>query len=271
MEKFKAWLENSEKSSATVEKYMRDVTLFLDFSGKEVGKEIVRQFKDMLKEKYLPSSVNSMISSVNKYLEFIGREDCKVKALKIQKKVFIEDDKVLTKSEYMKLLETAQKNGNQRLYLLLQTVCSTGIRISELKYITIEALKVGYAEIELKGKLRVILIPKKISDKLLQYCKKKNIRSGCVFVTKSGKPLDRSNVWYDMKKLCVSAGVSEKKVFPHNLRHLFARTYYTAEKDIVKLADILGHSNINTTRIYTADSREFCRDQIEKLGLIKIK
>ena len=268
MYEFKSWLENSEKSNATIEKYMRDVELFLKFSGKEVEKETVRKFKEMLKEKYALSSVNSMISSVNTYLEFIGREECKVKTLKMQKKIFIEEDKNLTKADYKNLLDIAQKNGNRRLYLLLQTICSTGIRISELEYITVESLKNGYAEIELKGKSRVVLIPKQLSEKLLQYSKSKNILTGCVFVTKNGKPLDRSNVWHQMKKLCVGANVSEKKVFPHNLGHLFARTYYSSEKDIVRLADILGHSNINTTRIYTADSREICCEQIEKLGLL---
>ena len=193
----------------------------------------------------------------------------RVKNLKIQKQIFASTDKELTKTEYDRLLQVAKQKKNERLYLLMQTICSTGIRVSEVRYVTVEAVSRGIAEINCKGKRRQVFLPKQLCQILKQYIKEQKIKSGAVFVTKNGNPLDRSNIWSDMKKLCKAANVSEKKVFPHNLRHLFARTYYSLQKDIVRLADILGHSNVNTTRIYTMETGEIHRRQIQKLGLLR--
>lgn len=212
-----------------------------------------------------------MLSSINSFFEYNEWFDCKVKALKIQKQTFSAEDKELTKGEYQKLLEAAKQIENQRLYYLMQTICSTGIRVSELKFITVEAVKSRQARINCKGKVRMIWLSGELCRVLLMYIKENNIKSGSVFQTRTGKPLNRSNIWSDMKKLCKLAGVSEKKVFPHNLRHLFARTYYSLQKDIVRLADILGHSNVNTTRIYTMESGIVHRRQIQKLGQIFIR
>lgn len=264
---FKSELYKKERSRATAEKYIRDVKAFLSETKYPITKESVLKYKEYLCENYLPRSVNSMLSAVNAYLDFIGKGDCKVKAVKVQKRTFSDSEKELSRNEYERLLEAAK--SKPRLYFILQTICSTGIRVSELKFITVEALRRGYAEIDLKGKNRTILIPNKLCKALLKYAKAKKIGNGSVFVTKTGKPLDRSNIWADMKKLCKKACVDKKKVFPHNLRHLFARVYYSKEKDIVRLADILGHSSINTTRIYTMESGDIHRRQIEMLGLLK--
>jgi site-specific recombinase XerD len=264
---FEKELLKREKSRATIEKYIRDVRAFLKRCKGVLTEEGVLKYKSYLCEKYRPRSVNSMISSINCYLDFIGRGECKVKALKMQRRTFSDVDRELTRAEYERLLEASEKND--RMYFLLQTICSTGIRVSEVKFITVEALKYGCANIEMKGKTRTILMPKKLCRALLKYAKSKKITSGAVFITKCGNPLDRSNIWSDMKKLCDKAQVDKKKVFPHNLRHLFARVYYSREKDIVRLADILGHSSINTTRIYTMESGDIHRRQLEKLGLLR--
>jgi site-specific recombinase XerD len=213
--------------------------------------------------------VNAVLSSLNSFFNFMKWYDFKVKSLKIQTQIFASTDSELTKTEYDRLLQTAKQQGNTRLYLLMQTMCSTGIRISEVRYITVEAVARGIAEINCKGKCRQVFLPKQLCLILRPYIKEHNIKSGAVFVTRNGNPLDRSNIWSDMKKLCKAANVSEKKVFPHNLRHLFARTYYSQQKDIVRLADILGHSSINTTRIYTMETGEIHRRQIQKLGLLR--
>ena len=195
--------------------------------------------------------------------------DLRVKNLKIQKQIFASADRELTKAEYGRLLQAAQQKKNKRLYLLMQTICSTGIRVSEVRYVTVEAVSRGVAEIYCKSKHRQVFLPKQLCQILKRYIKEQKIKSGAVFVTKTGNPLDRSNIWSDMKKLCMAANVSEKKVFPHNLRHLFARTYYSLQRDVVRLADILGHSNVNTTRIYTMETGEVHRKQIQKLGLLR--
>ena len=272
IEKFRLYLINEEKSEATIEKYIRDIVKFrMWISGKALNKKIVLEYKQFLIESYAPASVNSMLSSINSFFEYNEWFDCKVKALKIQKQTFSAEDKELTKGEYQKLLEAAKQIENQRLYYLMQTICSTGIRVSELKFITVEAVKSRQARINCKGKVRMIWLSGELCRVLLLYIKENNIQSGSVFQTRTGKPLNRSNIWSDMKKLCKLAGVSEKKVFPHNLRHLFARTYYSLQKDIVRLADILGHSNVNTTRIYTMESGIVHRRQIQKLGQIFIR
>lgn len=269
IKKYHAYLLNEEKSEATIEKYIRDIKTFCHFVGeKEISKGLVLEYKNKLLEKYAPASVNSMLSSLNSYFSFFGCYDLKVKNVKIQKQIFVSDEKELSKTEYERLLETAKKRQNERLYLLMQTICSTGIRVSELKFITAEAVGKGFSEISCKGKRRKVFLPNALCKLLKNYLKKMKIKSGPVFITKNGNPLNRSNIWNDMKKLCLKAGVSAQKVFPHNLRHLFARTYYSVQKDIVRLSDILGHSNINITRIYTKESGEIHRKQIQKLGLL---
>ena len=262
-------LREEEKSRATIEKYIRDVKAFAEYSkGQLLSKVLVMEYKEYLKEHYAVSSVNSMLASVNRYLEFAGMTQYKVKQLKQQRKAYCEEEKELSKQEYIRLVQTANNSGKEQLSLILQTICSTGIRISELEYITVSAVSSGAAEVDCKGKSRRIYIPHKLKMLLLAYCRKHKIRSGCVFVTRKGKKVDRSNVWREMKRLCCEAMVDEKKVFPHNLRHLFARTYYRIEKDLSKLADLLGHSSINTTRIYIITSGEEHRRQVERMELI---
>ncbi len=270
IQKFKTYLINEEKSSATLEKYIRDVVAFKAWLGNRVvEKVVVMEYKQRLIKNYAPASANSMLSSINSFFEYMEWFDCKVKTFKIQKQIFANKDKELTKVEYERLLTAAKKKQNGKLYMLMQTICSTGIRVSELRYITTGAVQKGEAVINCKGKMRVVILPKQLCKMLASYIKEKKILSGSVFVTKNGKPLDRSNIWKLMKDLCESAGVSKDKVFPHNLRHLFARTYYSLEKDVVRLADILGHSSVNTTRIYTMETGEQHRIQIQRLGLLR--
>lgn len=267
---FKSGLMEEEKAQATIEKYVRDIFAFMQWlSGRTVEKQTVLEYKQKLIEKYAPASVNSVLSSLNKFFAFAGWFNCKVKSVKIQKQVFAKQERELTKKEYDRLLKTALHKDNKRLYLLMQTICSTGIRVSELKFITVEAVKAQKAIINLKGKTRSVFLPNMLCKMLLRFIKEGKIKSGSVFVSKNGKPLDRCNIYHDMKKLCESANVDRSKVFPHNLRHLFARTYYSLEKDISRLADILGHSSVNTTRIYTMETGEIHRKQIQKLGLLR--
>lgn len=267
---FNDYLINEEKAAATVNKYLYDIGEFQIWLGeKELCKTAVLAYKSYLCEHYAPASVNAALSSLNSFFNFTEWYDLRVKNLKIQKQIFASTDKELTKAEYDRLLQAAKQKKNERLYLLMQTICSTGIRVSEVRYVTVEAVARGVAEINCKGKRRQVFLPKQLCQILKQYIKAQKIKSGSVFVTKNGNPLDRSNIWSDMKKLCKAANVSEKKVFPHNLRHLFARTYYSLQKDIVRLADILGHSSVNTTRIYTMETGEVHRRQIQKLGLLR--
>ena len=263
---FKFFLTEEEKSEATIEKYIRDVRFFGEFiSNREITKQEVMEYKKNLVENYAPASVNSMLVSLNCFLHFIERPDCCVKLLKIQRQMFVSEKKELTAAEYRRLLKAAQ---GTRLELVIQTICETGLRVSELKYITIEAVEQGRATVECKNKTRVIFIPTPLRKVLLQYIKKSGIKAGSVFVTKSGKPLNRSNIWRDMKALCEKANVAPGKVFPHNLGHLFARTFYSIERDIVRLADLLGHSSINTTRIYIISSGFEHRKKMESMRLI---
>lgn len=271
IEKFKHYLIEEEKSSATLEKYMRDVTVFFTWlAGTELDKLTVLRYKEHLTMNYAPASVNSVLSSLNSFFEYNEWHGLKVKMLKIQKQIFAEKNKELTKAEYERLLNAAKDKKNERLYYLMQTICSSGIRVSELSAITIEAVKVRRATINCKGKMRVVILPKDLCKLLSEYAKGQKITSGPVFVTRTGKPLDRSTIWKMMKALCESAGVDREKVFPHNLRHLFARTYYSIQKDIVRLADILGHSSVNTTRIYTMETCDVHRRQIQRLGLLRL-
>lgn len=270
IQKFKTYLINEEKSSATLEKYIRDVIAFMQWlNDRVVEKTVVMEYKQNLIENYAPASANSMLSSINSFFGYMEWYDCKVKTFKIQKQIFANKDKELTKAEYDRLLTAAKKKPNGKLYMLMQTICSTGIRVSELRYITADAVRKGEAVINCKGKMRVVILPKQLCKMLASYVKEQKILSGSIFVTKTGKPLDRCNIWKLMKDLCESAGVSKDKVFPHNLRHLFARTYYSLEKDVVRLADILGHSSVNTTRIYTMETGEQHRIQIQRLGLLR--
>ena len=268
---FKNYLFEEEKSENTIEKYIRDITFFMTWiCGQEVTKILALDYKKQLCEKYAPASVNAAISSLNSFFAYMEWHDIRIKALKIQRQIFSSKDKELTKAEYARLLTAAKNKNNERLYYLMQTICSTGIRVSELRYITTSAIKSGQAIINCKGKMRIVILPKELCKMLKGYIKKNNIKKGSVFVSKNGKPLDRSYIWKMLKFLCESAGVSKDKVFPHNFRHLFARTYYSLQKDVVRLADILGHSSVNTTRIYTTETFDVHRRQIQKLGLLRL-
>ncbi len=257
-----------EKSAATVEKYLRDIRAFSAFLGNTaVTKEAVIAYKQSLVEEgYTVRSVNSMLSSINSLLNMLGWRDCRVRSLRTQRQIYCAEEKELTRNEYLRLLEAAQ--GQPQLRLVMETICGTGIRVSELRYFTVEAVRHGEVTVTCKAKTRTILLPKKLQQMLQNYAKENGIRSGAVFITRSGKPLNRSSIWRQMKQLCEAAGVRASKVFPHNLRKLFARTFYGIEKDIAKLADILGHSSINTTRIYIMSTGTEHRRKIERLGLV---
>lgn len=267
---FSAHLKNEEKSQNTTEKYLRDVRMFAaHFRDTEITKEMVIAYKSkLLAKRYAVRSVNSMLASLNSLFTFLGWSDCKVKSMKLQRQIYCPEEKELTKAEYLRLVNTAKRKGKERLNLILQTICGTGIRVSELEYITVEAAKSGKAVVALKGKTRSVFLVKELQKKLLRYATEQNISSGTIFITRNGKPLSRTNIWREMKGLCQEAGVNPQKVFPHNLRHLFARVFYGIEKDIAKLADILGHSSINTTRIYIISTGSEHRKRMENMHLI---
>lgn len=266
---FENHLSEQEKSSSTIEKYIRDVRAFSAFTGrKAITKETVILYKKHLQKNYAVRSVNSMLASVNSLFSFLGWHDLKVKSLKLQQQVFCPEEKELTKAEYYRLCTAAKHKHNKRLNLILQTICGTGIRVGELQYITVEAVKHGEAVVNCKAKTRTIFIVKELKQKLLRYAAEQGIKSGVIFVTKSGKPINRTNIWREIKALCKEANVNPQKVFPHNLRHLFARVFYGIEKDIAKLADILGHSSINTTRIYIISTGTEHRKRMENMRLI---
>ncbi len=268
IQSFYQYLIREEKSSATVEKYLRDARAFTVYVGAEVvTKDMVMAYKKYLQMKeYAVRSINSMLASLNSLLDFLGWSDCKVKAIKQQKQTYCAEEKELSKAEYLRLLEAAKKKP--QLQLVMQTICGTGIRVSELRFFTVEDVKQGEVIVNCKGKTRTILIPGKLRKLLLDYAKKEKIRSGVIFITRNGKTLNRSCIWAQMKELCKDARVNSSKVFPHNLRKLFARTFYGIEKDIAKLADILGHSSIDTTRIYIMTTGTEHRKKIERLGLV---
>lgn len=262
---FERYLTKEEKSRATVEKYLRDVRSFFRFSNTgSISKEQMIAYKEYLTDRYAPASVNSMLISLHSFLRYIGQQDCCVKLLKIQRQIFAKEEKELSCQEYQRLVKAA---GNTRLSFVLRTICGTGIRVSELEYITVEAVREGKAVVSCKNKTRVIFIPATVQKILSKYIKKSCFKTGSVFIGKNGKPLNRKNIWRDMKGLCSRAGVARCKVFPHNLRHLFARTFYRVEKDIVRLADLLGHSSINTTRIYTIENGRLHRDCLERVQI----
>lgn len=267
---FARHLQLEEKSAATIEKYLRDVRAFACWlGGREISKERNAAWKAHLVEQgYAPASINAKLSALNSLLEFLGRRDCRVKFLKVQRRLFRDAGRELTKAEYQSLLDTAYRLGRDRLGLLVEAIGATGIRVSEVRYLTVEAARQGKAEISLKGKVRVILLPGKLCRKLLKFAQKQKTASGAIFRTKSGKELGRRQIWAEMKRLCQYAGVEPGKVFPHNLRHLFATVFYRTCGDIVKLADLLGHSSIETTRIYLVTSGAEHQRTLDRLGLI---
>ncbi len=267
---FQQHLAEEERELGTIEKYMREVKKFALWQGRrKVTKETVSEWKEQLRQSgYKPETVNGKLSAVNKFLSCMGWGECCVKYLKIQRRLFRSTGRELTKDEYTRLVETAQGLGKTRLALLIETICATGIRVSEVKYITAEALRAGRADISLKGKIRTVLLPGKLCRKLQKYAKKQKITSGEVFLTRSGKGISRRQIWAEMKALCKQARVAPSKVFPHNLRHLFARTFYRVSRDVAKLADVLGHSSIETTRIYLISTGAEHVRQLDRLGLI---
>ena len=267
---FHQFLREDEREPATIQKYLRDVRAFAEWlDGQPVTKEQVTHWKEHLqKSGCQPVTVNGKLSAVNKFFSFLGWTDCRVKHLKIQRKIFRSTEKELTKEDYTRLVETARGLGRERLALLIETICATGIRVSEVKYITVEAAQVGQTTVALKGKLRTILLPGKLCRKLLKYARKRKIASGEIFLTRGERSLSRRQIWAEMKALCAKAGVERSRVFPHNLRHLFARTFYRACRDVVKLADVLGHSSIETTRIYLISTGAEHARQLERLGLV---
>lgn len=269
LNKFKEYLYEEDRSIITIKKYIHDILIFYNFiRTNDITKSIILEYKKELLNKYSVTSANSMLAALNAFLRFLGLHNLCVKQYKIQKQVFCSEEKELSKYEYQRIVEAAQRKGNQRLNLIIQTICGSGIRVSELKYITVEAVKKGEAIVACKGKNRKIFIVSELKKKLLNYIEEQNITSGPVFITKNGKPVSRHNIWRDMKALCEDADVSPSKVFPHNLRHLFARTFYDIEKDIAKLADILGHSSINTTRIYILTTATEHKKKMENMKLI---
>jgi len=268
-ERFRNYLREEEKSENTMEKYIRDVTVFSAFCDGAITKDTVIAYKQSLIDGgYAVRSINSMLASINSLFSFLGWYELRVKSLKVQQQVFCPEEKELTREEYERLCRTAEKKQNERLCLILQTICGTGIRVSELQFITVDAVRKGEATVSLKGKTRSIFIVRDLQKKLLRYVSEQKITTGAVFVTRTGKAMSRTNIWREMKSLCLEAEVNPEKVFPHNLRHLFARVFYGIEKDIAKLADILGHSSINTTRIYIISTGTEHRQRMERMRLI---
>ncbi|NBI71274.1 integrase [Clostridiaceae bacterium] len=292
VERYRRYLKQEERAPATISKYLHDIRLFLEYRGgtgkktkeraakrlnlqasagpepRPVSREEVLAFKEQLVQCYQPRSVNSMLAALNSFFTFMGWSDLRVKFIKIQRQMFCEEERELSREEYYRLVKAAGGRGRERLCLALQTLCGLGLRISELKAVTAEAVRNGRLRILNKGKGRTVFMGRTLQARLLAYMKRKKIKKGEVFTTRTGRGLNRSNLWREMKQLCETSGVPWNKIFPHNLRHLFARTFYAAQKDVVRLADIMGHSNIETTRIYTASSGKECRRKIEELGLV---
>lgn len=270
-DQFEDYLRHDEREESTIEAYLRSLTRFAEWAdGRAVTKELAMEWKTALSESgYRPISVNAMLAAVNKFFTCMGREDCKVKYLKLQRQMFRKSEKDLSKEEYQRLVQAAHEKGDLRMELILETICATGIRVGELKYITVEAVRAGVAEIALKGKIRTILLPHRLCRKLQKYAKQQKIASGKLVLTQDGLPVSRQSIWTRMKALCEAAGVERSKVFPHNLRSLFARSFYGSCHDVVRLADVLGHSSIETTRIYLMSTgKEYLR-QLDKLGLVQ--
>ena len=262
-------LREAEKSAATMEKYLHHVRQFVAHdAGRRIDKALVLEYKTRLGKLYAPSSANAALAAVNGFLRFWGFESCCVRPFKVQKKLYCPEEKELTREEYVRLVRAAKEKNSERLALLLETICATGIRVSELPYITVEAAARGEAVVHCKGKTRTVFLPAALQKKLRRYIQGQKIQSGSVFITRTGKPMNRSNIWREMKALCERANVAPSKVFPHSLRHLFARTFYSIDHDVAKLADLLGHSNINTTRIYIITTGAEHRRKMETMRLV---
>ncbi len=269
LKSFQAELIKQERAPATIEKYMHDIRTFYSWLGnREVTSETVHEWKKSLTERFSPGTVNGKLAALNALFTFTGWTDCRARSLKLQRRAFRDDACELTRDEFYRLVATAERLGKDRLALLLEAIGSTGVRVSEVKYFTVESARLGRAEIALKGKIRTILLPGKLCRKLLKYARKQKIASGEIFLTRSGKPINRKQIWAEMKALCKQAGVEPGKVFPHNLRHLFAQTFYHQTHDVVKLADVLGHSSLSTTRIYLISTGAEHRKELEKLQLV---
>lgn len=267
---FSKHMRQAERSPGTIENYLRHVRAFAAWLGDSpVTKEAAAEWKaDLVSKGYCPNTINAMLGGLNRFFAFLGWQECRVKALRLQRRLFRDDSKELTRAEYDRLIATAHALGQERLALLMEAICATGIRVSEVQYLTVEAAEQGKAEISLKGKIRTILIPGKLRRKLLKYAHKNKTASGEIFLTRNGKGLSRKQIWAEMKAICKAAGVEASKVFPHNLRHLFARTFYKVCRDVAKLADVLGHSSIETTRIYLISSGTEHARELERLGLV---
>ena len=266
---YEVYLQEAEKSAATIEKYLHSVRQFVSrFTGQKIDKALVLEYKAKLGEAYAPASANAALAAVNGFLRFWGRGDCCVKPFKIQKQVYCPEEKELSREEYVRLVQAAKEKSSERLALLLESICATGIRVSELQFITVEAVSQGEATVACKGKNRTVFLPSALQKKLRRYIQKQGLHTGPVFVTRTGKPMNRSNIWREMKALCERANVPPSKVFPHSLRHLFARCFYAIDRDVAKLADILGHSNINTTRIYIITTGAEHRRKMETMRLV---
>ena len=267
---FGCHLQSEQRSAGTIDKYRRDVRAFANWLGdRPASKEMAVAWREqLLTDGYRPVTVNSMLAALNRLFVWANWPQCHVKALRLQRRLFRERSRELDRREYDSLVDTARRSGRERLALLMETICATGIRVSEVKNVTVEAARQGQTEITLKGKIRTILLPRKLCRKLLQYAKKQKIAFGEIFLTKSGKSLSRTQIWAEMKSVCKKAGVRASKVFPHNLRHLFARTFYRVSRDVAKLADVLGHTHLETTRIYLISSGEEHAKELERLRLI---
>ncbi len=266
---FARQLGEEERSPATLEKYLREVRQFAAFlGGREVTRELAASWREELSARQSPATVNGKLTALDRLLAFLGWEDCRVKHLRVQRQLFRDSARELSREEYARLVETARRLGRGRLSLLMETICATGIRVSEVRYITAEAVREGRTEIALKGKIRTILLPGKLCRKLEKYARQKKITSGELFLTRSGRPMSRKQIWAEMKGVCRAAGVAPSKVFPHNLRHLFARCFYRVSRDVAKLADVLGHSSIETTRIYLISTGAEHARTLDQLRLI---
>lgn len=263
-------LRREERSPGTMAKYLRDIRRFLAFlpEAKQVDKAQVLVWKESLAGQYAASTVNTMLAALNSFFTFLGWYDCRVKSVKCQRQIFREKEREMDKGEYLRLLKEAKGRGNHRLYFLMETLSATGIRVSELPFVTVEALAAGRARVDCKGKRRTVLLTRKLCRALRGYCQARGITAGPVFVTRTGRPMDRSNIWRELQGLCAGAGIPRRKVFPHNFRHLFAKAFYALEKDIAKLADLLGHASIETTRIYIMESGAEHARQMERLGFV---
>lgn len=273
IEEFRQYLYERENARATIQKYISDIETFFNYLAGEaiVDKQKLLDYKEWLLRRYAVSSANSMLAALNQFLEFLELDFLKVRRVKVQKSLFLKEEKELTKEEYRKLVQTALAEGKEQLALCMETIASTGIRISELEFFTVESIRRDYIEIVNKGKYRRIFLPKVLRQKLLFFARKNGIRRGAIFITRTGKKKCRSNIWREMKALKEKAGINGNKIFPHNLRHLFARTYYSITKDLAGLGDLLGHSSLNVTRIYTSNTGKIYQKQLDLLGDIQIK